>query len=106
MPEFLSSRGRDWCDRYPALKDDPSLFIDALPSYFGPAPHVPCMATRSINLGIFLDGTASACCAERVVIGNVLERPLRERRATPAQRHDDSYDCHRTEVRLAQRYAG
>lgn len=97
---------REWCRRHPALMDDPSLFIHDLPAYFAARPRVPCMATRSINLGVFLDGAVSACCAERVIIGNLLERPLRSLRATPDQRRDDCYGCHRTDVRLAQRYAG
>lgn len=97
---------RAWCARHPRIMDDPSLFIDELPAYFAARPKVPCMATRSINLGVFLDGSVSACCAERVIIGNLLQRPLRELRATPDQSRHDCYGCHRTDVRLAQRYCG
>lgn len=97
---------RTWVRRYPKVMDDPTLFIDALPEYFAARPKVACAATRSFNVGVFLDGSVSACCAERVMIGNLLERPLRELRARPEQRRDDCYGCHRTDVRLAERYCG
>lgn len=95
-----------WTRRYPRLMDDPALFIDELPSYFGARPKIACTATRSFNVGVFLDGSVSACCAERVMIGNLLERPLSSLRARDDQRRGDCYGCHRTDVRLAERYCG
>lgn len=97
---------RAWTRRAPALMDDPSLFVDALPEYFAATPRVPCTAERRFNVGVYLDGSVSACCAERVMIGNLLETPLASMRALPSQRRDDCYGCHRTDVRMAQRYCG
>lgn len=97
---------RAWTRRAPRLMDDPTLFVDALPEYFGERPKVACTAERRFNVGVYLDGSVSACCAERVMIGNLLETPLAAMRVHPSQRLDGCYGCHRTDVRMAQRYCG
>jgi MoaA/NifB/PqqE/SkfB family radical SAM enzyme len=95
-----------WTAREPERMDDPSLFLTELQSYFGDVPRIPCTAGRKFNVGIYLDGSVSACCPERVIIGNILETPLRQMRARPDQMRTDCFGCHRTEVLIAKRYCG
>ncbi len=95
-----------WTRREPERMDDPSFFLTDLQSYFGAAPRIQCTADRKLNVGIYLDGSVSACCPERVIIGNILQTPLAKMRTKPEQMRHDCYGCHRTDVVIAKRYCG
>ena len=102
MRDILES----WTRREPERMDDPTFFLTDLPSYFRDAPRIACTAHRKFNVGIYLDGSVSACCPERVIIGNILQRPLAAMRAAPEQMRHDCFGCHRTDVVIAKRYCG
>ena len=89
---------RRWTARYPKRFDDPSIFLDDLPSFFGAHPRVPCTADRRLSLGLLLDGTVSACCAAHVPIGNLFERPLSTMLTERLDDHPDCFGCSRYEV--------
>jgi MoaA/NifB/PqqE/SkfB family radical SAM enzyme len=95
-----------WTRREPRRLDGGSFFLRDLESYFGTTPQIACTADRKFNVGIYLDGSVSACCPERVIIGNILETPLAEMRARREQMRTDCFGCHRTEVAIAKRYCG
>lgn len=89
---------RRWTARYPKRFDDPGVFLDDLPSFFGERPRVPCTADRRLSLGLLLDGTVSACCAAHVPIGNLFERPLATMLTERIEDHPDCFGCNRYEV--------
>jgi hypothetical protein len=95
-----------WTLREPRRMDDRTLFLDHLESYFSTSPYVTCTAHRRFNLGVYLDGSVSACCPERVIIGNLFREPLATMRARPEQMRTDCFGCHRTDVIVAKRYCG
>jgi MoaA/NifB/PqqE/SkfB family radical SAM enzyme len=94
---------RRWTDREPRRMQDPALFLDRLPTFFGPRPVVACTADRRFNVGVFLDGTVSACCAAHVPIGNLLEEPLGAMLDARIEGPSDCFGCHRVDaVRMLQ----
>jgi hypothetical protein len=96
----------DWTAREPQRMDDRTFFLDDLESYFGATPRIGCTANRKFNVGVYLDGSVSACCPERVIIGNLLETPLARMRVQTGQMRTDCFGCHRPEIILAKRYCG
>lgn len=97
---------QSWTRREPGRMDDPSFFLTDLHSYFGNQPRIGCTADRKFNVGIYLDGSVSACCPERVIIGNILQTPLAEMYPEPEQIRSDCFGCHRTDAVIAKRYCG
>jgi len=95
-----------WTVREPKRMDHRSFFLDHLESYFGETPRISCTADRKFNVGIHLDGTVSACCAQRVIIGNIFQTPLAQMHTRPEQKRHDCFGCHRTDIIQAQRYCG
>ena len=89
---------RQWTTRHPKRFIVPRAFIDEIPSFFGTAPRVACTAERRFNLGVYLDGTVSACCPAYVPIGNLFETPISQMLGGPVERKPDCYGCHRSDV--------
>jgi hypothetical protein len=86
--------------------DDRASFLADLESFFGDAPRIACTADRKFNVDIYLDGTVSACCAERVIIGNIFQTPLARMHARSEQMRTDCFGCHRPDVIASKRYCG
>lgn len=97
---------RRWTAREPRRMADPALFLERLPTFFGPRPVVACTADRRFNLGVFLDGTVSACCAAHVPIGNLLEVPLAAMLSERLGGVPDCFGCHRGDAVRALQICG
>lgn len=95
-----------WTATHPGWLNDPSTFLDAWPEYFGERPKIACTANRRFSLGVFLDGTVSACCAEFVPMGNLLEQPLQAMLSAHLDPKPDCFGCHRVEVVKALELCG
>jgi MoaA/NifB/PqqE/SkfB family radical SAM enzyme len=97
---------RRFTAREPRRMQDPALFLDRLPTYFGPRPVVACTADRRFNIGVFLDGTVSACCAAHVPIGNLLEAPLASMLEERLADVEGCFGCHRVDAVRALEVCG
>jgi MoaA/NifB/PqqE/SkfB family radical SAM enzyme len=95
-----------WTLKAPAMMDPPELFLNDLEAYFSDVPRMACTADRKFNVGVYLDGSVSACCPERVMIGNLLDTPLAQMRATKEQMRTNCFGCQRPDVVLANRLGG
>lgn len=95
-----------WTARHPRRFIVPQAFIDEMPSFFQDAPRVACTAERRINLGVYLDGTVSACCPAYVPIGNLFETSISEMLGGAVERKHDCYGCHRVDVLRTMRMLG
>ncbi|MBI5525491.1 MAG: radical SAM protein [Deltaproteobacteria bacterium] len=91
---------------HPGKFPDPHVFLDRMERFFGDRPWVPCTANRRFNVGVFPDGTVSACCSARVPIGNLFERPLRAMIDHEVEVRPDCFGCHRVDVIKALKLCG
>jgi MoaA/NifB/PqqE/SkfB family radical SAM enzyme len=106
-PEQTALAGRviaRWRRALPRRVLAPAGFIDRLHRFFGPTPSVPCTVDRHFHVGVYPDGTVSACCPQRIPLGNLLDGSLdfgQRRRA-----RTDCYGCQRLDILTSLRVCG
>jgi len=82
----------------------PAGFLDRLRHFYGPTPTVPCTVNRHFHVGVYPDGTVSACCPQRIPLGNLLEGSVDYGRSLPVR--TDCYGCQRLDILTSLRVCG
>ncbi len=97
---------RRYAHTHPGRLTDARLFLDHLADYFAAAPAVPCTANRRFNIGVYVDGTVTACCPQYVPIGNIFAQPLSDMLQARLEEKHDCFGCHRVDVLRALELCG
>jgi MoaA/NifB/PqqE/SkfB family radical SAM enzyme len=96
----------EWSCRLPDRFTDVRYFLEDLDGYFAERPKVGCTTNRRFNIGVFLDGTVSACCAAHVPIGNLFDTPIGAMLDHRPETKPDCFGCHRLDVLKAFELCG
>ncbi len=93
-----------WTRLAPGRMQVPSFFLERLPAFFGPEPAVPCTVARNFHVGVYPDGTVSACCPERKIRGNLLDGSVDFDGPIPPL--EQCYGCQRLDILTSLRLCG